>query len=105
MELESDVEVIGVDLAKNVFQVHGANANGKKVFNKSIRRSQVLQFFARIESCLIGMEACGSSHYWAREIEKLGHTVKLMPPQYVKPYVKSNKNDANDAEAICDAVT
>ncbi len=102
------VAVIGIDLAKNVFQVHGSDATGRRVFNKSLRRASVAKFFANLPPCLVGMEACGSSHYWGRVISDLGHDVKLMPPQYVKPYVKTNKNDAADAadaEAICEAVT
>ena len=96
---------IGLDLAKSVFQVHGVDAAGAVVVRRQIRRSQLLQFFARQPSCLIGMEACASSHHWARELSALGHEVKLMPAQYVKPYVKRGKNDAADAEAICEAVT
>lgn len=98
------VTTVGVDLAKNVFQVHGADDRGKTVVQKPLKRAQVLPFFARLEPCLVGMEACGSAHYWARKLTALGHTVKLMAPQFVKPYVKSNKNDAADAEAICEAV-
>ena len=99
------IHTVGIDLAKSVFQICAFNRAGKKLFNKMLRRNQLLRFLSNIEPCLIGMEACGSSHYWAREISKLGHTVKLMPPQYVKPYVKTNKNDAADAEAICEAVS
>lgn len=99
------VAVVGLDLAKNVFQVHGSDKLGRKVFNKSLRRGSVIKFFAKLPPCLIGMEACGSSNYWGRTLSELGHEVKLMPPQYVKPYVKTNKNDAADAEAICEAVT
>ncbi len=95
---------IGLDLAKNVFQVHSVDGRGKPVLRKSLKRSQVLPFFANLELCLIGMEACGGSHYGARKLAALGHTVKLMAPQFVKPYVKSNKTDATDAEAICEAV-
>jgi len=98
------VTVIGIDLAKNVFQIHGVDDKDYCVLRKSLRRQKMLSFFANLEPCTIGMEACGSAHYWARELEKLGHDVKLMPPQYVKPYVKTNKNDATDAEAICEAV-
>ena len=98
------IATAGVDLAKNVIQVHGADDHGKAVMKKPFKRSQVLPFFARQEPCLIGMEACGSAHYWARKLTALGHTVKLMAPQFVKPYVKTNKNDAADAEAICEAV-
>ena len=100
-----DISTIGLDLAKNVFQVHAVNATGEVVVRKVLRRGQMLPFFAKLPSCLIGAEACGTSHYWARELTKLGHTVRLMPPVYVKPYVKRGKNDAADAEAICEAVT
>jgi len=96
---------IGVDLAKNVFQVHGVDAEGGVVFRRQLRRSQVLGFFKKQAPCLVGMEACATAHHWAREIAALGHEVRLMPPRYVKPYVKRNKNDAADAEAICEAVT
>lgn len=99
------ITTIGLDLAKNVFQVHGANERGKVVLRKQLRRDQVAAFFANLPSCLIGMEACGSAHHWARKLQALGHTVRLMAPQFVKPYVKSNKNDAADAQAICEAVT
>ncbi len=99
-----EINVIGLDLAKNVFQVHGVNRDGEVVVRKQLKRRQVLQFFARLHSCLIGMEACGGAHYWARELARLGHTVRLMAPAFVKPYLKSNKNDRNDAEAICEAV-
>jgi len=99
------ITTIGIDLAKNVFQVHGANERGKTVLRKQLRREQVAAFFANLPSCLIGMEACGSAHHWARKLQAFGHTVRLMAPQFVKPYVKSNKNDAADAEAICEAVT
>lgn len=95
---------IGIDLAKNVFQVHGVNEFGKAVLKKQLKREQVAAFFANMAPTLIGMEACGSAHYWARKLQGMGHTVKLMAPQFVKPYVKTNKNDAADAEAICEAV-
>lgn len=95
---------VGVDLAKLVFQVHGVNRAEKVQQRKQLRRSQMLGYFGKLEPCLIGMEACGGAHYWARELSKLGHDVRLMAPQFVKPYVKSGKNDANDAEAICEAV-
>lgn len=101
----AQVVTIGLDLAKSVFQVHGVDGAGEVVVRRQIRRSQLLQFFARQPACLVGMEACASSHYWARELTALGHDVKLMPAQYVKPYVKRGKNDAADAEAICEAVT
>jgi len=96
---------IGVDLAKNVFQVHGVNRQGEIVVKKQLRRTQMLDWFGKLAPCLIGMEACGSAHYWARELGKCGHDVRLMAPQFVKPYVKRGKNDANDAEAICEAVS
>lgn len=96
---------IGLDLAKGVFQVHGVDAHGKVALRKQLKRSQVLAFFANLPSCLVGMEACGGSHHWARELGKLGHATKLMPPQYVKPYIKGSKNDRRDAEAICEAVS
>jgi transposase len=96
---------IGIDLAKSVFQVHGADEKGKAVMKKQLKRAQVLPFFANLTPCRIGMEACGSAHYWARKLQALGHTVQLIAPQYVKPFVKRNKNDAADAEAICEAVT
>jgi transposase len=99
------VTTIGIDLAKNVFQVHGVDERGKAVLRKQLKRKDVAAFFARIEPCLIGMEACGSAHYWARKLAEFGHTVRLMAPQFVKPYVKTNKNDRNDAEAICEAVS
>jgi transposase len=95
---------IGIDLAKNVFQVDGVDAHGKVSLKKQLKRGQVAAFFANLPPCLIGMEACGSAHYWARKLQALGHTVKLMAPQFVKPYVKTNKHDAADAEAICEAV-
>lgn len=96
--------VYGIDLGKSSIQIHGIDRRGKVLVNKSFKRNQVLIYFANMETCLIGMEACGGAHYWARELTTLGHTVKLMPPQYVKPYVKTNKNDAADAEAVCEAV-
>ena len=94
------VITIGIDLAKQVFHVHGVDANDKVVFNKPLRRSQVLTFFAKLAPCLIGMEACASAHYWARELKKLGHDVRLMPAKDVKAYVKRNKNDAVDAAGV-----
>ena len=99
------ITTIGLDLAKNVFQVHGINAAGQAVVRKSLRRAQMLPFFAKLPPCLVGIEACGTSHHWARELIKLGHEVRLMPPAYVKPYVKRGKTDAADAEAVCEAVT
>ena len=99
------ITTIGLDLAKSIFQVHGVDARGRPVIRKALRRAQVLLFFERLAPCLVGIEACSSAHYWARELSACGHTVKLMPPSYVKPYVKRGKNDAADAEAICEAVT
>jgi transposase len=99
------VTTIGLDLAKNVFQIHGIYEDGEVAFNRALRRAQVLTFFESLEPCLVGIEACGTSHHWAREISKLGHNVKLIPPVYVKPYVKRGKSDAVDAAAICEAVT
>lgn len=96
---------IGLDIAKQVFQVHGADSSGRAVLRRKLKRSEVVGFFAELEPCLVGMEASGSAHYWARVLSGFGHSVRLMAPQFVKPYVKSNKNDANDAEAICEAVT
>jgi transposase len=99
------VTTIGLDIAKQVFQVHGADKAGRTVLRRKLRRSEVARFFSEQPPCLVGIEASGSAHYWARVLGGLGHTVRLMAPQFVKPYVKSNKNDANDAEAICEAVT
>src|SRR4029078_961925 len=101
--LMGDFSTIGVDLAKSVFQVHGADASGAVLFRKKLRRHQVLTFFAAQRPCTVAMEACGSAHHWAREIGRLGHTVRLIPPAYVKPLVKRPKNDAADAQRICDA--
>jgi transposase len=98
------IATIGLDIAKSSFQVHGADACGKVVLRKRLRRGKLLEFFANLPRCRIGMEACGGAHYWARELTKLGHEVRLMPPQYVKPYVKTNKHDAADAEGCCEAV-
>jgi transposase len=98
------VTTIGFDIAKSVFQVHGIDAEGQGVICQRLRRSRVLGFFKRLSPCVVGMEACASSHYWSRELQALGHTVQLMPPAYVKPYLKRQKNDAADAEAICEAV-
>ena len=100
-----DITTIGFDLAKTVFQVHGADGEGRAVLRRKLRRGKVLAFFAGLPSCLVGMEACAGAHYWARELQALGHEVRLIPPQYVRPFVKTNKNDAADAEAICEAVT
>jgi transposase len=103
-ESAMNITTIGLDIAKNVFQLHGVDANGKVALRKQLKRVQVLAFFANLSPCLIGLEACGGAHYWARELLKLGHDARLISPQFVKPYVKGNKNDANDAEAICEAV-
>ena len=100
-----DVTTIGLDLAKQVFQVHGADAEGTPLFSRKLRRAEVLRFFENLPRCLVGIEACASAHYWAREIAAVGHDVKLLPPQYVKPFVKRGKTDAADAEAISEAVT
>jgi transposase len=99
------ITTVGIDLAKSVFQIHGVDERGKTLLRKQLKRSEVLKFFANLPACLIGMEACGSAHHWARKLIELGHAVKLMAPSFVKPYVKTNKNDRNDAEAICEAVT
>ena len=99
------ITTIGLDIAKSVFQVHGIDAEGKVVIRRQLKRRYVLAFFQKLPSCLVGIEACASSHHWSRELQALGHTVRLMPPAYVKPYVKRQKNDAADAEAICEAVT
>ena len=99
------VTTIGLDIAKSVFQVHGVDAAGQVVIRRQLKRRYVLAFFQKLPPCLVGIEACASSHHWSRELQALGHTVRLMPPAYVKPYVKRQKNDATDAEAICEAVT
>jgi len=101
----TEVITIGVDLAKNVFQVHGVDAAGGVVIRRQLRRAQMLPFFEKQPPCLVGMEACATAHHWARQLIEFGHEVKLMPPAYVKPYVKRGKNDAADAQAICEAVT
>src|ERR1700756_1075683 len=100
-----EVITIGLDIAKAVFQVHGVDRDGAVVIRKRITRAKVLEFFAALPSCLVGIEACPSAHYWSRRLQVLGHTVRLMPPSYVKAYLKRSKNDANDAAAICEAVT
>ncbi len=99
-----NITTVGIDLAKTVFQLHGVDAQGRTVLKKQLRREQMAPFFANLPPCLVGMEACGSAHFWARKLQGFGHTVRLMAPQFVKPYVKTNKNDAADAEAICEAV-
>ena len=99
------ITTLGIDLAKSVFQFHGVDADGTTVLQKKLRRGSVLEVLGRLTPCLIGMEACATSHHWAREIMALGHEVRLIPPAYVKPYVKRQKNDMADAEAICEAVT
>jgi transposase len=99
------VTTIGLDIAKSVFQVHGIDAEGKVIVRRQLKRRYVLAFFQRLPPCVVGIEACASAHHWSRELQALGHTVRLMPPAYVKPYVKRQKNDAADAEAICEAVT
>jgi transposase len=100
-----EIVVIGLDIAKSVFQVHGVDASGEPVVRRQLKRAEMKSFFAALPPTLIGIEACGTAHYWARELIELGHEVRLMPPAYVKPYVKRQKNDAADAEAICEAVT
>ncbi|MGL4238258.1 IS110 family transposase, partial [Tabrizicola sp.] len=97
------VKTVGLDLAKDVFQVHGISESGRVIFNKAIKRAKLLTFFETLPRCVVGMEACGSAHHWGRELRKIGHEVKLMPAFYVKPYVKRGKTDAVDAEAICEA--
>ncbi len=103
--MDKQVRVVGIDLAKQVFQIHGCDARGNQLFSKQLRRKQVLTFMAQLPLCLVGMEACSGAHWWARQFRKLGHEVKLMAPQYVKPYVKAQKNDRSDAAAIAEAVT
>ena len=98
------ITTVGLDIAKSVFQVHGVDADGQVVIRRQLKRRYVLAFFQKLPPCLVGIEACASSHHWSRELQALGHTVQLMPPAYVKPYVKRHKNDATDAEAICEAV-
>jgi transposase len=99
-----EITTVGIDLAKNVFQIHAVDQHGKVALKRQLKRGQMVEFFTNLPTCLIGMEACGSAHYWARKLQVMGHTVKLMAPQFVKPYVKTNKHDAADAEAICEAV-
>src|SRR5262249_37715738 len=101
-----NIKTLGIDLAKNVFQLHGVDAQGAVILRKRLRRTELADFIAKLQSCLIGMESCGGANYWARKFQSFGHEVKVMNPTFVKPYVKSgNKNDFNDAEAICEAVT
>src|ERR1700730_1020882 len=99
------IAVVGLDIAKSVFQVHGVDAQGGVVVRRRLKRRYVLAYFKKLPPCLVGIEACATSHHWSRELQALGHTVRLIPPAYVKPYVKRQKNDAVDAEAICEAVT
>ena len=99
------ITTIGFDIAKSVFQVHGVDAGGQVIIRRQLKRRYVLAFFQKLSPCLVGIEACASAHHWSRELQALGHTVRLIPPAYVKPYVKRQKNDAADAEAICEAVT
>lgn len=101
----SSVTTVGLDLAKHVFQVHAVDACGRVIVARALTRGKVLSFFAALPPCVVGMEACGSAHYWARELIELGHDARMMPPAYVKPYVRRQKNDAADAAAICEAVT
>ncbi|HEY4832339.1 MAG TPA: IS110 family transposase, partial [Waddliaceae bacterium] len=100
-----DIKVLGIDLAKNIFQLHGTNVNGKCVLRKRLTREKMIEFVANMKPCIIGIEACMGAHYWSRIFQSLGHTVKIMSPQFVKPYVMSNKNDRNDARGIAEAVT
>ena len=98
------ITTVGLDIAKSVFQVHGVDACGSVVVRRQLKRRYVLVYFKKLPACLVGIEACATSHHWSRELQALGHTVRLIPPAYVKPYVKRQKNDAADAEAICEAV-
>ncbi len=100
-----EVAIVGWDIAKNVFQVHAVDEGGQVLVRRALKRAQMIPFFSKLGPCLIGIEACGTSHHWARELVRLGHEVRLMPPAYVKPYVKRGKTDAGDAEAICEAVS
>ncbi len=100
-----NIKRIGLDLAKNIFQIHAVDHHEHVVLRKTLRRDRMIAFFTQLTPCLIGIEACGSSHYWARELTRLGHTVRIIPPQRVKPYLKGQKNDANDADAICEAIS
>jgi len=99
------ITTVGLDVAKSVFQIHAIDAEGNVIVRRQLKRRGVLAFFQKVPPCLIGIEACASSHHWSRELQRLGHTVRLMPPAYLKPYVRRQKNDLADAEAICEAVT
>lgn len=103
--MPDEVHVVGLDLAKSVFQVHGADQHGRAVLRRKLKRDDVEQFFCVLPSCLVGLEACPGAHFWGRLLRRMGHEARLIPSQYVRPYVKTNKNDAADAEAICEAVT
>ena len=103
--MQAAISTIGLDIAKSVFQVHGVDVDGQVVIRRKLKRRYVLAFFEKVPPCLVGIEACATSHHWSRELQVLGHRVRLMPPAYVKPYVKRQKNDAADAEAICEAVS
>ena len=103
--MHEEIATVGLDLAKSVFQVHAIGADGKVIVRRQLRRAEMLKFFASLSPCLVGMEACASAHHWGRELRTLGHDVRLMPPAYVKPYVKRGKTGAADAEAICESAT
>ena len=103
--MKKNISVLGIDLAKNIFQIHGTDERGKVVLKKRLKRDELIEFMVQLPPCLVGIEACGGSHYWARTFQSMGHTAKMMAPQFVKPYVKSNKNDQNDAAGIAEAVT
>ena len=96
--MKKNISVLGIDLAKNIFQIHGTDERGKVVLKKRLKRDELIEFMVQLPPCLVGIEACGGSHYWARTFQSMGHTAKMMAPQFVKPYVKSNKNDQNDAQ-------
>ncbi|NEM65153.1 transposase, partial [Escherichia coli] len=100
-----NIKRIGLDLAKNIFQIHAVDHHEQAVLRKTLRRDRMMAFFSQLSPCLIGIEACAAAHYWARELTRMGHTVRIIPPQRVKPYLKGQKNDANDAEAICEAIS
>ena len=103
--MDGDIKVLGMYLAKNIFQLHGVDNNECCIYKKQLNKAQLIETLSNFSPCIIGIEACGGAHYWARKLNTMGHTVKIMAPQFVKPYVKNNKNDMNDAEAICEAVT